>query len=115
MKKSVEPSLKITYDAKSRYIMLEALKQERFEHHGFGTFLCDIKPGEVQISAEALEVLMGCPYRSGMQGLEIWSQNRIAWASPNLRFMLLAEDVSRESGAAKWLKKCHVEKVPSKV
>ena len=42
-------------------------------------FLSDIKSGEVKITKEAKKILLKTPYRSGVQGVEIFEGNHIAW------------------------------------
>ncbi|HDZ25479.1 hypothetical protein LCGC14_0671610 [marine sediment metagenome] len=70
------------------HIFLEAL--EGIDHFGFGTFLCNIQPEEVECDKRY------STEKSGLNGLEIWEDNRIAWGSPE-------KSISNMSGRNGWL------------
>lgn len=107
-KSDTSPTLRISCVEDTK-ILFEALKPERFEIYGFGTFLCDIDPKEVSITRQALEVLLNCPYRSGVQAVEIWGENRIAWGAKSCSFKIEPLYICREPESKKWLEKCHIE------
>ena len=92
------------------YIEVQAVNPDRFQNFGFGTFLCDIVPPEIEITQEALDILLECPERSGMQGMEFWGDNRLAWGSiyPTLLIPLNRISVPRE--AKPWIKKMTLAK-----
>jgi hypothetical protein len=79
--------------------------RDRFQHHGFGTFMCDIQPHEVEVTAEARAALLDTPYRRGLQGLEFWEDNRIAWGSRDPSLLVPLGDVNVPSGAKDWISK----------
>lgn len=89
---------------------MDALKPERFTHYGFGTFLENINPEEVLISESALEALLKCPARSGLQGLEFWPENRLAWGDPRPYIAVPYDAINCPNGAKKWLRKCDTYK-----
>ena len=86
-------------------IHIKATNEDRLTHHGFGTFLENVDPAEIDISTAALSLILEQPERSGLQGLEFWPDNRIAWASPTPEIFVAPEDVNVPPGARNWLKK----------
>jgi len=103
-------SLKISYDKEKEEITLETLNPKRFTNYGFGTFLEDICPKEISISKSALEALLNCPPRDGLQGLEFWQDHRLAWGSPSPNFIVPYDAINCPKGAKTWLKDCDVYK-----
>lgn len=93
-------------DLAGRHVVLKALIAARFTHHGFGTFLESIKPGEISISKKAYDVLIGCRYRNGLQGLELFSNHMVAWGDPRPAIKVAVDKISLHKGAEKWLEKC---------
>lgn len=83
----------------NEHIHLTALSG--IDHFGFGTFLCDIKPKEIECDAFSKKVLVNAPYRDGLQGLEIWPDNRIAWGDPSHEIVMPIDSISNQE--AKWL------------
>jgi len=80
-------------------IILTAL--EGIDHFGFGTFLCEIQPDEIDCDEFSKQALIDSPYRHGLQGLEIWPDNRIARGSPEHEIIMPLEDISNQE--ANWL------------
>lgn len=101
-------ALKISYDEEKEEIILKTLNPKRFTHYGFGTFLENVAPKEILISKNALEVLLHCPERSGLQGLEFWQDNRLAWGSLSPDFIVPYNSINCPKGAKSWLKNCNV-------
>ncbi|MBI2673426.1 hypothetical protein HYX19_04140 [Candidatus Woesearchaeota archaeon] len=101
-------SLKISYDGNKEEITLKTLNPTRFTHYGFGTFLEHIDPKEILISEGALEALLHCPERRGLQGLEFWPENRLAWGSLSKNFIVPYDSINCPKGTKSWLKKCEV-------
>jgi len=99
-------SLKISYDKDKEEIVLKSLNPKRFTHYGFGTFLENVDPKEILISKGALEALVNCPERSGLQGLEFWPDNRLAWGSLSKNFIVPYDSINCPKGAKSWLKNC---------
>lgn len=81
------------------HIKLTAL--EGIDHFGFGTFLCEIQPNEIDCDEFSKKVLVDSPYRHGLQGLEIWPDNRIAWGDPSHTIVMPIESISNQE--ALWL------------
>ncbi len=98
--------IRLTDDKKG--LSLLALSKKRFNHYGFGTFLCNAKPDEIDITQEALDALLNCPEKSGLQGLELWADNRLAWGSLSPEFVVPLDSINRMSGSEKWLEQCTV-------
>jgi hypothetical protein len=93
-------ALRITL--KGRSVILEALLADRFVNHGFGTFLEGVGEGEIEITHAALDEIVKCPYRSGVQGLEIFGIETggvIAWASTSPRFEIPLQHVSKHQNS----------------
>lgn len=88
-------------DGKS--IKLEAL--EGIDHFGFGTFLCNIKPVEIECDKFSKEAMLNAVERSGLNGLEIWKDNRIAWGDPSHKVIMPISEISKAEGSDTWLKK----------
>ena len=106
MGSKMKPALDISVveEKGEKFIFVSALIIERFEHHGFGTFLCDFKKGEVKISKEAKAVLMDCSERSGLQGLEFWHDKRIAWGDPGPELLIAVGEMNILADAKEWIK-----------
>lgn len=96
-------ALSIEYDKATDFINLTVLQPKRFTHYGFGTFLENVQPGEIEITPEAKEVLLNLPERPGFQGMEFWPDNRLAWASPAFVFTVSTADINMPSGAKQWV------------
>jgi len=84
-------------------ILLTAVKG--IEHYGFGTFLSNLKPEEVQCDAFSKQALLDAPEKYGLNGLEIWPDNRIAWGDPSETIIMPINEISKMKGAEKWLQK----------
>ncbi len=95
-------------DKGEKIIHIKALDDSRLTHHGFGTFICDIKPSEIEITPDALEELLKQPERRGFQGLEFWPDNRMAWANPHPEFFVHPDDVNVPEGAKKWIRQMSI-------
>jgi len=94
----------------SSAIIVEAIKKDRFEHHGFGTFLKDIDPKEVEITRSALNCLIEeCGERSGLQGLDFWPNRMLAWGDPNISLIVPIEDINCPTSAKEWIKEFDVK------
>lgn len=98
-----EAVLSISYDEENSRMDVTVLLAERFTYYGFGTFLEDVTSGEVEITAEAKQVLLSLPELSGLQGMEFWPDNRLAWASPSPKFSIPTKDINVPSEAKKWI------------
>jgi hypothetical protein len=82
-------------------IQLEAVAE--YVHHGFGTFLMDIQPEEIECDAFSKEVLLAAKWQRGVYSLEIWELNRLAWGSTTLTVVVPLQEISKEVGADVWL------------
>ncbi len=72
------------------------------EHHGFGTFLYDLLPSQIECDEFSKGVLLCAKDRHGFNGMEIWADNRIAWGSPAVMIIMPVSEISRHEGA-NWL------------
>ena len=106
--KRAEYALEIKYDETKNLIMVEALISARFTHYGFGTFLENVEPNEVRITQKALKVLLQVPERGGLQGMEFWADNRLAWGSLSLKFSVSPQDINVPQKAKQWIKQFSV-------
>ena len=97
-------TIEVEEDDGDKCIAVKALKIKRFTHYGFGTFLENVVPSEVSITQEALNILLECPERSGLQGLEFWPDNRLAWGTPNPYTLIPIDQINVPSEAKKWIK-----------
>ena len=107
-KGSFSLAIQVETNEKGKHIAVEALRSERFTHYGFGTFLENIIPSEVSITKEALDILLQCPERNGLQGLEFWPDNRLAWANLSPYYIIPIDKINVPSEAKKWIKKMKV-------
>ena len=108
----IEVSLRIDIEGRDgeKHIAVTALKAERFTHYGFGTFLEHIDPKEVSISQEALDILLDCPERDGLQGMEFWPDNRLAWGDPAPCLLVQFHQINVLSKAKDWIREMRIEK-----
>lgn len=51
---------------------IEKIVPQRFNIYGFGSFLENIKLGEVSMNKAAFDYLAQCPFRRGLMGIEIF-------------------------------------------
>ena len=91
-------------DNGNTYIEVQIINLERFQNFGFGTFLCDITLSEIGITQEAMDILIGCPERSGLQELEFWEEKRLAWGSKSLCFLIPPNHINVPNEAKTWIK-----------
>lgn len=85
------------------HIELEAL--EGIDHFGFGTFLCNLKPEEVECDEFSKHVLMEATEKTGLNGMEIWADNRVAWGDSSHGIIMPIAEISKMAGANSWLEK----------
>lgn len=97
-------TIEVEEDDGENCIAVKALKNKRFTHYGFGTFLENVVPSEVSITQDALDILLECPERSGLQGLEFWPDNRLAWGTPHPYTLIPINQINVPSEAKKWIK-----------
>ena len=83
---------------------LKATDSDRWQNFGFGTFLCDVAKGEVEITQEAMDELLKQPERSGLQGMEFWPDHRLAWGSTSRDFRVSCECINVPSAAKDWIR-----------
>ena len=83
-------------------ILCKALKG--IDHFGFGTFLCNLQPNEIKADKFSKEALLSAREQSGLNGMEIWPDNRIAWGDPRHEIIIPLSEISKAKGAEKWLR-----------
>lgn len=74
------------------------------DHFGFGTFLCNLKPNEIKADKFAKDALLLAKEQSGLNGMEIWPDNRIAWGDLRHEIIISLSEISKAKGADKWLR-----------
>lgn len=84
-------------------IKLVALKPERFNTYGFGSFLEDIKPGDISISPKTLEILAHCSERGGINGLELFANNILGMIGTEPLLEVHQDSISVVKPAHRWL------------
>lgn len=84
------------------HIDLQALSG--IDHFGFGTFLCKLKPGEIDSDKFSKNAMINAKEQTGLNGMEIWSDNRIAWGNPDHHIIMPISEISCQQGAD-WIKK----------
>lgn len=89
-------------------VKLDAL--EGIDHFGFGTFLLDIKPEEIDADQFSKDALLAGRPKSGLNGLEIWADSRIAWGDPSHSIIMPISEFSIHDGASKWLEEIEVSR-----
>lgn len=85
------------------HIKCEAIKG--IDHFGFGTFLCGLKPEEIESDNFSKQALLNAGEQGGLNGLEIWGGNRMAWGSPEHEIIMPISEISKGAKADEWLKK----------
>ena len=76
-------------------IKLQALRG--IDHFGFGTFLCQIKPEDVECDEFSKNAVISATEKEGLNGLEIWDDNRIAWGDPSEEIVMPIKEISNMS------------------
>lgn len=97
-------NLDITHTKKLDGVTVKILNGKRFTQHGFGTFMTNIKKGEVRITKDALEILLGCSELTGLQGMEFWPQKMLAWGSLSPNFTIPSNSINVPPEAKKWIR-----------
>jgi|13_taG_2_1085334.scaffolds.fasta_scaffold14100_5 hypothetical protein len=82
-------------------ILLEALNG--IDNFGFGTFLCDLKADEIECDKFSKEAILNAKEKSGLNGMEIWEDNRIAWGSPSPKIIMPISEISNMCETDGWL------------
>jgi len=93
------------------HIKLEAI--DGIDHFGFGTFLCELQPKEIDCDQFSKDSLINAVEKHGLNGLEIWQDNRIAWGSPSETIIVPVSEISKASGS-NWLEKIQTQSEESK-
>lgn len=83
------------------HILLEA--KEGINHFGFGTFLCNIKEDEIECDDFSKNALIQSGEKNGLNGVEIWEDNRIAWGSPSESIIMPISEISNMTKKDGWL------------
>lgn len=84
-----------------KHIKLEALSD--IENYGFGTFLCNLKPEEIECDEFSKQAMIKATAKGGLNGMEIWADNRIAWGSPSKTIIMPTKEISKAFAATDWL------------
>lgn len=85
------------------HIELSALN--RIEHHGFGTFLIDLKPEEVECDEFSKQALLAATEKGGLNGMEIFDNNILSWGSPEEDIIMPISEISNACNKDGWLSK----------
>ena len=88
-----------------KHILLEALSG--IDHFGFGTFLCNLQPEEVECDQFSKDALIDASYQDGVQGLEIWDDNRLAWGDLAHEIIMPLTAISNQD--AEWLNRISIK------
>lgn len=91
---------------------VKAIDENRLTHYGFGTFVENVEPSEIDITSDAIEQLLAQPERSGLRGLEFWPDNRMAWGCPDPEIFVHPDDVNVPRDAKKWIREMSVCEAP---
>jgi hypothetical protein len=83
------------------HILLEAISG--IDNFGFGTFLCNIQPDEVEADEFSKNALINASEQDGLNGVEIWNDNRIAWGSSSPSIIMPVSEISNMSNKGGWL------------
>lgn len=77
---------------------------KRMTRYGFGLFLENVKPKEVLATQAAIDALCSQPQRGGIQGMEFWPANRLAFCAT----IVPLNAINVPTGAKRWIKKFSV-------
>jgi len=103
-------SLDISHTKKGNGVIVTNLNPSRFKAYGFGTFMEKIKKDEIRITAKAKDILLSCPERSGLQGLEFWPNKTLAWGALSRKLEIDNGSINVPDEAKKWIKSLVVVK-----
>jgi len=89
------------------HIRLEAI--QGINHFGFGTFLLNLQPEEIESDNFSKNALLEAHEQSGLNGLEIWEDNRLAWGDASESIIMPTKEISKQKGADNWISNIIVE------
>lgn len=91
-------------------ILLEATSNANTEQHGFGTFLTDLQPEEVECDQFSKQALLSAGDRSGLCGMEIWPNNILSWGDPSHTIIMPIKEInSNNHRQNQWVSKIQVK------
>lgn len=79
-KAKVSPVMRITVDG--GLATIETLIRKRTKIHGFGTFFCYPKRGEISVNQAAYKMLSEAIYKRGLMGIEVFVGPIVSYGSP---------------------------------
>lgn len=82
---------------------IELVGLHGLERHGFGTFLNNLKPEEIECDKFSKRTMLKAKEKGGLNGCEIWADNRIAWGDPASSIIMPIDEISKMDGADSWL------------
>jgi hypothetical protein len=100
VRRAIAVELRVSADD-SDCIEIKTIDHDRITHHGFGSFLAKYDPSEVGITDAARERLLEGFYKRGLQGMEIFDHNVLAWGDPNHWIHVPFANVSIHGAGAK--------------
>jgi len=79
----MKPTLVLTLTTShgERCIHIVCLNPTRLTQYGFGLFLENVDPQEVTAGKGVIAALLEQPERRGLQGMEFWADNRLAFCA----------------------------------
>ncbi|KKL68472.1 hypothetical protein LCGC14_2124600 [marine sediment metagenome] len=101
--------IRLVERGRDKIFHVKAIDEDRLTHYGFGTFMENIDPLEIDITSDALEELLAQPERNGLQGLEFWPDNRMAWGCPDSEIFVHPDAVNVPRDAKKWIRKISIK------
>ena len=91
-------------DADGDDLLMECFDNNRVSIYGMGSFLEDLRKGEVEITPAGKRLLGKCEYRSGMMGAEIFEAPKVvSWFGASLATRVPLEAASCNAAGKKWL------------
>lgn len=106
MKTKSKVAVKITVEDGD--IHIKGLNQKRFKQYGMGTFMENVKPGEIEISKAALKLLKDSPEQSGLSAMDIFAGTPpvLSWFGLTLEAVVPPDAINMAEGAFnEWFKK----------
>lgn len=92
----------VRIELKNGKFSIEKTIPQRLNVYGFGSFLENIKLGEVSMNQAAFDFLAQCPERRGLMGIEIFTGPIVSYGAPNIKLIgVPKEDVSVAKGVWK--------------
>jgi hypothetical protein len=98
------------FDMVKNRLRITALLPQKFRTHGYGSFLSDIKPGDISASKQALEFILSQQHQRGLIPVEFFAQNIFMWLNTQPQALAYEKQISVAPKAKHWISQSVVVK-----